>query len=274
MSCWDQTLLTLLFLFSSAIFRLQRIYEGRSNLLFQLLKLKLSSNLCISRSFPINTGSTESNTEPSASHQYPKTSGEPLPPIMDVLASPVTNEVAMELQLLAELANDIFGTGQVFSAGRNLTPLNGTALSGEKKGCGWARHAGATALVHMCVCVCVGVCVLVYYYIWKDLLESRTLEENSKIYIKNEGVLRHQSRDTLTHSTWWTDKLHVTFFGETVIWFKSPKMKKAGFYVAGLCKKLSERKWQQLQICLLEPDGTNNFNEAVHIMQTKTILHR
>lgn len=121
----------------------------------------------------------------------------------------------MELQLLAELANDIFGTGQVFSAGRNLTPLNGTALSGEKKGCGWARHAGATALVHACVCV------LVYYYIWKDLLESRTLEENSKIYIKNEGVLRHQSRNTLTHLTWWTDKLHITFFVEIVIWFKS-----------------------------------------------------
>lgn len=46
---------------------------------------------------------------------------------MDVLVSPVTNEVAMELQLLAEIANDIFGTGQVFVAGGNLTPPDGTA---------------------------------------------------------------------------------------------------------------------------------------------------
>lgn len=51
---------------------------------------------------------------------------------MDVLASPVTNEVAMELQLLAEIANGIFGTGQVFSAGGNLTPPNRTAGREER----------------------------------------------------------------------------------------------------------------------------------------------
>lgn len=89
--------------------------------------------------------------KPCASRQCPKMSGERLH-IMDVLASPVTNEVAMELQLLAELANDIFGTGQLFSAGGNLTPPNGTAGREERVWPPWARHAGAS-LVYVCVCV-------------------------------------------------------------------------------------------------------------------------
>lgn len=61
----------------------------------------------------------------------------------------------MELQLLAEIANDIFGTGQVFSAGGNLTPPDGTA-GGEEKGVAGARHAGAS-LVCVCACNCVTV---------------------------------------------------------------------------------------------------------------------
>lgn len=58
----------------------------------------------------------------------------------------------MELQLLAEIANDIFGTGQVFSAGGNLTPPNGTAGREEK---GVAEPD--MLVLHWCVCVYVCV---------------------------------------------------------------------------------------------------------------------
>lgn len=100
--------------------------------------------------------SVENHAKPSAPHQYPKTSGEHLPPIMDVLVSPVTNEVAMELQLLAEITNDIFGTGQVFSAGGNLTPPNGTAGREKRvwpsQTC-WCYTTGA----RVCVCLIVSL---------------------------------------------------------------------------------------------------------------------
>lgn len=69
---------------------------------------------------------------------------------MDVLASPMTNEVVMELQLLAEIANDIFGTGQVFSPGGNFIPPNGTAGREERVWPSQARHAGA-----LLVCECL-----------------------------------------------------------------------------------------------------------------------
>lgn len=89
--------------------------------------------------------------EPSATHRYPETSEAPLWPIMPVLISPATNEVVMELQLLAEIANDIFFTGHVFSAGE--TWYHPTGQRGEKKGCG---HPGPDKLVlYWCVCVCV-----------------------------------------------------------------------------------------------------------------------
>lgn len=78
-----------------------------------------------------------------------KPSGERLRPITDVLASPVTNELAMEWQLLAEMANYIIGTGQVLRAGGNSTPSNGTAWE-RGEGVARARQAGAT-----CVSVCV-----------------------------------------------------------------------------------------------------------------------
>lgn len=75
---------------------------------------------------------------------------------MDVLASPVTNEVVMELQLLAEIANDIFGTGQVWSAGGNLTPPNGTAGREERV---WPGPDMLVLQWRMCVCNCVTVLV-------------------------------------------------------------------------------------------------------------------
>lgn len=79
------------------------------------------------------------------SHQ---TSGEQLHPITDALRSPpVTNEVAMELRLLAEVANGIMGTGQVCSAGGNLTPPNGTVGRKER--------------------VCPGLCVFVHVWFSK-----------------------------------------------------------------------------------------------------------
>lgn len=68
----------------------------------------------------------------------------------------------MELQLLAEIANDIFGTGQVFCAGGNLTPLNGTAgreervWPGQTCWCFTGSH-----WMHLCTCT--------------DLFESWTL---------------------------------------------------------------------------------------------------
>ena len=83
----------------------------------------------------------------------------------------------MELQLLAEIANDIFGTGQVFSAGGNLTPPDGTA-GAEEKGVAQARHAGAS-LVCVCVCVCVRVCncvtILLRTCLKDDYFSVRTL---------------------------------------------------------------------------------------------------
>lgn len=51
---------------------------------------------------------------------------------MAVLASLMTNEVVMEFQFLAEVANDIVGTGQVSRAGGNLTPPSGTAGREER----------------------------------------------------------------------------------------------------------------------------------------------
>lgn len=77
---------------------------------------------------------------------------------MDVLVSLVTNEVAMELQLLAEIANDIFGTGQVFSAGRKLDTTQRDSRK-RRKGV-----AGPDMLV-LQWCVCVYVCVIVLLYL-------------------------------------------------------------------------------------------------------------
>lgn len=69
----------------------------------------------------------------------------------------------MELQLLAEIANDIFGTGQVFSAGGNLTPPNGTAGREERV---WL---GSDMLG-------LRVCAQLYRYTCKDLFERWTSE--------------------------------------------------------------------------------------------------
>lgn len=66
---------------------------------------------------------------------------------------------------MAEGANEIFGTGQVFRAGRNLTPPIGTSGGGRgegEKGCGPVRHAGASLL-------CVWV---LYHCACKDSLEG------------------------------------------------------------------------------------------------------
>lgn len=66
----------------------------------------------------------------------------------------------MELQLLAQIANEIFGTGQVFSAGRNLTPPNGTTGREERV---W--------LSQTCWCFTAAcMCVLLYHHACKDLL--------------------------------------------------------------------------------------------------------
>lgn len=82
-----------------------------------------------------------------SSDQSHQTSGEQLHPITDVLRSPpVTNEVAMELRLLAEVANGIMGTGQVCRAGGNLTPPNG-AVGRKERVC-----PGLCVFVHVCFC--------------------------------------------------------------------------------------------------------------------------
>lgn len=44
----------------------------------------------------------------------------------------MTNEAAVASRLLAEVANGIIGTGQVCSAGGNLTPPNGTVGRKER----------------------------------------------------------------------------------------------------------------------------------------------
>lgn len=67
----------------------------------------------------------------------------------------------MELQCLAQAANEIFGTGQVFRAERNLTPPNGTkGGGGGEKGCGRVRHAFKcfTAVGGVCVAI-VSLCM-------------------------------------------------------------------------------------------------------------------
>lgn len=96
--------------------------------------------------------------------QYPKTSATHPQPILGALGSPVTNAMAMKLQLLAEIANDIFGTRQVFSAEGNLTPPNGTAGREERV---WPGQT--------CWCFS-GVYVFGYNrYTCKDLFERWTL---------------------------------------------------------------------------------------------------
>ncbi len=61
----------------------------------------------------------------------------------------------MELQLLAEIANDMFGTGQVFIAEGNLTPPGGTAGREERVWPGQTCWCFAGACLYVCVCVIV-----------------------------------------------------------------------------------------------------------------------
>lgn len=73
----------------------------------------------------------------------------------------------IELELLAGIANDIFGTGQVFSAGGNLTPPNGTAEGEERV---WSDQT--------CWCFTGGcVSVPVYHYtsgsMWKTGIKNK-----------------------------------------------------------------------------------------------------
>lgn len=71
----------------------------------------------------------------------------------------------MELQLLAEIANDIFGTGQVFSAGRKLDTTQRDSRE-RRKGV-----AGPDMLVLqwcVCFCVCVGNCVTILVRAWSS----------------------------------------------------------------------------------------------------------
>ena len=59
----------------------------------------------------------------------------------------MTNEAALRVH--AEAANGIIGTGQVYSAGGNSTPPNGTV--------GWGGGGGGGKGVSRPVCVCVFV---------------------------------------------------------------------------------------------------------------------
>lgn len=119
------------------------------------------SLLCIIRSFLIDICSVESHLAPC---QTPLPVINTLKPVESIsvlswmaLASPVTNEVVMELQLLAEIANDIFGTGQVFSAGGNLTPPNGTTGREERV---WSAQT-CWCFTGACVCLCVCDCITI-----------------------------------------------------------------------------------------------------------------
>lgn len=100
-------------------------------IIFQIIDLKIKIKLQpVGQSINIFSGQ---NHTASAYHRCPE-------------IPTVTNEVAMESRLLAEVANGIVGTGQVCSAGGNLTPPNVTVGRKERVCPGWC------VFVDVCFC--------------------------------------------------------------------------------------------------------------------------